>query len=69
MLLIHGLWMTPKSWDGWAERFHAAGHDVTIPGWPGIDDRTVEDIRRNPEPLKGIGLQQITGSRSHRKGG
>lgn len=59
IVLIHGLWMTPKSWDTWAERFRAAGHDVIVPGWPGIDDRSVADIRRNPEPLKGIGLKQI----------
>ncbi|WP_019180464.1 alpha/beta hydrolase [Microbacterium yannicii] len=59
IVLIHGLWMTPKSWDTWAERFRAAGHDVIVPGWPGIDDREVADIRRNPEALKGIGLKQI----------
>ncbi|GAA2940909.1 alpha/beta fold hydrolase [Microbacterium luteolum] len=59
IVLIHGLWMTPKSWDTWAERFRAKGHEVVVPGWPGIDDRTVEDIRRNPEALKGIGLKQI----------
>ena len=51
--------MTPKSWDTWAERFRAQGHDVIVPGWPGIDDRSVEDIRSNPDALKGIGLKQI----------
>lgn len=59
IVLIHGLWMTPKSWDRWAERFRAQGHEVIIPGWPGIDDRSVEDIRRDPSALKGIGLKQI----------
>ena len=59
IVLIHGLWMTPKSWDTWADRFRAAGHEVIVPGWPGIDDRTVEDIRSNPAALKGIGLKQI----------
>ena len=59
IVLIHGLWMTPKSWDTWADRFRAAGHQVIVPGWPGIDDRSVEDIRSNPEALKGIGLKQI----------
>ena len=59
IVLIHGLWMTPKSWDTWAERFRARGHEVIVPGWPGIDDRSVEDIRRDPSPLKGIGLKQI----------
>lgn len=59
IVLIHGLWMTPKSWNTWAERFRAQGHEVIIPGWPGIDDRTVADIRRDPSALKGIGLKQI----------
>lgn len=60
IVLVHGLWMTPKSWDTWAERFRAQGHEVIVPGWPGIDDREVADIRSNPAALKGIGLKQIT---------
>ncbi|MFS0894582.1 alpha/beta hydrolase [Microbacterium sp. 179-I 3D3 NHS] len=60
IVLIHGLWMTPKSWDTWADRFRAQGHEVIVPGWPGIDDRAVADIRRDPKALKGIGLKQIT---------
>ena len=59
IVLIHGLWMTPSSWNTWAERFRAAGHDVVVPGWPGIDDREVADIRRDPGALKGIGIKQI----------
>lgn len=59
IVLVHGLWMTPTSWNTWADRFRAQGHEVIVPGWPGIDDRSVADIRRNPEPLKGIGLTQI----------
>jgi non-heme chloroperoxidase len=59
IVLVHGLWMTPKSWDTWAERFRQAGHEVVVPGWPGIDDRSVADIRRDPSALKGIGLRQI----------
>lgn len=59
IVLIHGLWMTPKSWDTWAERFRAAGHEVLVPGWPGIDDRSVQDIRSNPAALRGIGLKEI----------
>lgn len=59
IVLIHGLWMTPSSWSTWAERFREQGHEVIVPGWPGIDDRSVEDIRRDPSALKGIGLKQI----------
>ncbi|KQM82646.1 alpha/beta hydrolase [Agromyces sp. Leaf222] len=59
IVLVHGLWMTPKSWNTWAEYFEARGHQVIRPGWPGIDDREVADIRSNPEALKNIGLKQI----------
>ncbi len=59
IVLIHGLWMTPKSWDTWAERFRAAGHEVIVPGWPGVDDRTPAELRANPDSLKGVGLRQI----------
>ncbi|QAY62525.1 alpha/beta fold hydrolase [Xylanimonas allomyrinae] len=59
IVLIHGLWMTPKSWDTWAARFRAAGHEVIVPGWPGIDDRSPQDVRRDPSALRGIGLAQI----------
>lgn len=59
IVLVHGLWMTPTSWDTWAERFRAAGHEVIVPGWPGIDDRTPDEVRANPEAIKGVGLKQI----------
>lgn len=59
ILLIHGLWMTPRSWDTWAGRFRERGREVIVPGWPGVDDRSVAEIRRNPNPLKGVGLEQI----------
>jgi non-heme chloroperoxidase len=59
IVLVHGLWMTPTSWNTWAERFRALGHTVVVPGWPGIDDREVADIRRSPEALRGVGITQI----------
>lgn len=59
VVLIHGLWMTPASWEPWVERFRALGHVIVAPGWPGIDDRTVEEVRGDPAPLRGIGLRRI----------
>lgn len=59
IVLIHGLWMTPKSWDTWAERFRAAGHEVIVLGWPGVGDRSVEDIRRDPSALRDHGIREI----------
>ena len=56
IVLVHGLWMTPSSWDTWAQRYQDLGHDVIVPGWPGIGDRTPAEVRRNPKPLEGLGI-------------
>lgn len=59
IVLVHGLWMTPTSWDTWAERFRARGHEVIVPGWPGIDDRSPAAIRADVTDLAGIGIREI----------
>ncbi|MCS5732293.1 alpha/beta hydrolase [Herbiconiux daphne] len=59
IVLIHGLWMTPASWDGWAERFRARGHEVITPAWPGIGDRTPAQVRADPHALEGVGLLEV----------
>ena len=62
IVLVHGLWMTPSSWDTWAERFRARGHQVLAPGWPGIDDRSPADIRRDPSALENVSITEIVDS-------
>ena len=37
IVLIHGLWMTPLSWEKWIERFEARGYKVIAPSWPHFD--------------------------------
>jgi alpha-beta hydrolase superfamily lysophospholipase len=59
IVLIHGQWETPLSWQGWKERFESRGHDVLAPGWPGVDDRVVEAIRRDASALEGLGIREI----------
>ncbi len=51
--------MTPLSWRGWKERFESRGHIVLAPGWPGVDDREVEAIRRDPSKLEDLGIKEI----------
>ena len=34
IVLVHGLWRTPRSWEGWKGRFEARGHQVVAPAWP-----------------------------------
>jgi len=62
VVLVHGLWMTPSSWDTWAGRFRNKGHEVIVPGWPGIGDRSPQDVRRNPKALEGRGIKEIVDS-------
>jgi pimeloyl-ACP methyl ester carboxylesterase len=57
VVLIHGMWMTPRSWDNWVDHFADRGYRAIAPGWPGVKDP--EETRRDPSALKGLGLAQI----------
>src|SRR5256885_14432235 len=58
IVLIHGLWLTPKSWKGWIDRYQREGYDVIAPPWPGLSS-DVEAVRHHPEVLKGLTLKKI----------
>ena len=58
IVLIHGLWLTPRSWEGWKERFESRGHHVLAPAWPRMQE-DVEAVRRDPSPLNGLGVTEI----------
>jgi pimeloyl-ACP methyl ester carboxylesterase len=58
IVLIHGLWLTPRSWEGWIDRFQKAGYNVLAPSWPGLEGE-VEAIRENPSALKGLKLKTV----------
>ncbi len=59
VVLIHGLWMTPKSWENWIERFEARGFRTIAPAWPGLEGREPEDLRRDPAPLADIDADKV----------
>ncbi|MGQ4388425.1 alpha/beta hydrolase [Streptomyces sp. SAS_270] len=58
VVLIHGLWMTPRSWEKWIDHYQAQGHRVIAPAWPGLDAE-VEEIRRDPSRIAGVGLGEV----------
>jgi alpha-beta hydrolase superfamily lysophospholipase len=58
IVLVHGLWLTPRSWEGWKARFESRGHEVLAPAWPRMQDE-VEDVRRDPSALNGLGVTEI----------
>jgi pimeloyl-ACP methyl ester carboxylesterase len=58
VVLIHGLWLLPSSWDRWAELFEEAGYAAVTPSWPD-DPETIEEARAHPEVLAKKTLRQI----------
>jgi pimeloyl-ACP methyl ester carboxylesterase len=58
IVLIHGLWLTPRSWEGWIDRYQKAGYNVIAPSWPGLEAE-VEAIRKDPSPLKRLKLKTV----------
>jgi pimeloyl-ACP methyl ester carboxylesterase len=64
IVLIHGLWVTPLSWEHWASRFRARGYRVLAPNWPGMD-AGIEDLRRNPSVIGRLGVTEIADHYDH----
>ena len=61
VVLIHGLGMTPLSWEHWVARYEQRGLRVITPGYPGIEPGTagVEAIRNDPSPLANLGVREV----------
>lgn len=58
IVLIHGLWLTPLSWEHWKARYEEQGFTVVVPRWPG-EAETVEAVRADPSGMDGIGITDI----------
>ncbi len=58
ILLIHGLWVTPSSWEEFRRHYESAGYTVLAPAWPGING-DVPAMQRDASGLKGIGIAEV----------
>jgi len=58
IVLVHGLWMTPLSFEYWAHHFTEQGYGVFAPSWPGME-RDIRALRRSPETYADIGFKRI----------
>jgi pimeloyl-ACP methyl ester carboxylesterase len=58
IVLVHGLYLTPRSWDGWIERYQQRGHQVLAPSWPGLEVE-VEQLRSDPSPIARLNVAEI----------
>lgn len=59
ILFIHGLWLTPRSWENWAARYESRGYKVLAPSWPGMEAE-VEELNRDPSPIAKLDVTQVT---------
>jgi pimeloyl-ACP methyl ester carboxylesterase len=58
IVLIHGLWMTPRSWERWAARYADQGYKVLAPSWPGMEAE-VEALNADPAPIARLDIRSI----------
>ena len=58
IMLIHGFWVTPRSWEDWVARYEARGFKVLAPAYPGFEVE-VEAIRADPAPVEAVTVPQI----------
>jgi pimeloyl-ACP methyl ester carboxylesterase len=53
VVLVHGFWVTPLSWEKWVERYEARGYRVLTPTYPGFEGG-VEALREDPSPIEAL---------------
>jgi len=58
IVLSHGMWMTPLSWEHWSSRYSDRGHRVLAPAWPGLEAEP-EELRRDPSPLRNLSIRDV----------
>ena len=58
VVLIHGLWMTPLSWEHWIKRYTDRGFKVVARAWPGMET-DIDELRRNPDRLADLDVNEI----------
>src|ERR671926_606528 len=58
IVLIHGLWMTPRSWEHWIERYEGKGYNVLAPAYPGLEVE-VEALNKDPSPIEALTIPAV----------
>ena len=58
LMLIHGAWLSTRSWETYADYFGKRGFAVSAPEWP-RKRGDVEEIRETTDEVKGLGVKEI----------
>jgi pimeloyl-ACP methyl ester carboxylesterase len=53
IVLIHGFWVTPRSWETWIEHYQKRGFTVLAPAYPGFEVE-VEALNADPSPVAAL---------------
>ena len=58
IVLVHGFWVTPRSWEKWVERYESKGYRVLTPAYPGFEVE-VEALREDPSSIEALTFPAI----------
>ena len=58
VVLIHGFWVTPRSWEEWIAHYQEKGFTVLAPAYPGFEVE-VEALNADPTPIEQVTVPQI----------
>ena len=58
IVLIHGFWVTPRSWEDWKARYEERGYKVVTPAYPGFEVE-VEALNEDPSPILELTVPKI----------
>ena len=58
IVLIHGFWVTPRSWEDWIAHYEKRGLKVLAPAYPGFEVE-VEALNADPTPIEQVTVPQI----------
>jgi pimeloyl-ACP methyl ester carboxylesterase len=60
IVLVHGFWVTPRSWEDWIARYEQAGYRVIAPAYPGFEVE-VEALNADTSPIEALTVPAIVG--------
>src|SRR5919112_6364619 len=64
IVLVHGFWVTPRSWEHWIAHYESKGYRVLAPAYPGFDVE-VEALREDPTPIVDLDLTEAVARFEH----
>jgi pimeloyl-ACP methyl ester carboxylesterase len=58
IVLIHGFWVTPRSWENWKAHYEQEGYRVLTPAYPGFEVE-VEALNADPTPIENLSVPAV----------